>query len=373
MFIGNLMRGVIMSTLLAFSVSAHEVQPAVGDVTVNAQEARVELRLALEGIVAGVDLNGLEDTNDSPLSGFYDRLRAQEPAEFRAAFDRAWPRIASDIRIEVEGTRITPELVDLRIPEVGDVQLPRESVLILRAALPEGTAPVSIGWNPGYGALVLRQQGAGDDLYTGYLSAGTMSDPLPREGIAQKSALREFGEFIVIGFEHILPKGLDHILFVLGIFFFSAKLGPLLWQVTAFTLAHTVTLALATLKIVTVSPEIVEPLIAASIVFIAFENLRGGQIGPLRLGLVFGFGLLHGLGFASVLGDVGLNPSRFVADLIGFNIGVEIGQLTVIAIAYIAVASWARHKPWYRPVVAMPISVAIGLVGAWWVVERTLL
>lgn len=373
MFIGNLMRGVIMSTLLAFSVSAHEVQPAVGDVTINALEARVELRLALEGIVAGVDLNGLEDTNESPLSGFYDRLRAQEPAQFRASFDRAWPRIASDIRIEIEGTRITPELVDLRIPEVGDVQLPRESVLILRAALPEGTAPVSIGWNPGYGALVLRQQGAGDDLYTGYLSAGTMSDPLPREGIAQKSAFREFGEFIVIGFEHILPKGLDHILFVLGIFFFSAKLRPLLWQVTAFTLAHTVTLALATLKIVTVSPEIVEPLIAASIVFIAFENLRGGQIGPLRLGLVFGFGLLHGLGFASVLGDVGLNPSRFVADLIGFNIGVEIGQLTVIAIAYIAVASWARHKPWYRPVVAMPISVAIGLVGAWWVVERTLL
>ena len=74
-----------------------------------------------------------------------------------------------------------------------------------------------------------------------------------------------------------------------------------------------------------------------------------------------------------MLGDVGLNPSRFVADLIGFNIGVEIGQLTVIAIAYIAVASWARDKPWYRPVVAMPISVAIGLVGAWWVVERTLL
>lgn len=367
------MRGVILSSLLGVSATAHEVQPAVGDVTVTAKEVQVELRLALESLVAGINLDGLADTNDSPLSGFYDRLRAQTPEAFRAEFDRAWPRIASDIRIEVDGRPIPPVLVDLRIPEVGDVEVPRESVLIFRADLPEGAAPVSLGWNPSYGPLVLRQQGAGEELYTGYLTSGALSDPLPREGVAQKSALAEFFEYVVIGFEHILPKGLDHILFVLGIFFFSTKLGPLLWQVTAFTLAHTVTLALATLKIVTVAPEIVEPLIAASIVFIAFENLRGGKIGPLRMGLVFGFGLLHGLGFASVLGDIGLNPSRFIADLIAFNIGVEIGQLTVIAAAYIAVASWARAKPFYRPFIAMPASVVIGLVGAWWVVERTLL
>jgi hypothetical protein len=148
---------------------------------------------------------------------------------------------------------------------------------------------------------------------------------------------------------------------------------PLLWQISAFTLAHTVTLALGALEIVRIPPEIVEPLIAASIVYVGVENVLSKGLTPWRPVIVFAFGLLHGLGFASVLADFGLGASHFVPKLIGFNVGVELGQLAVIAIAFVLVGLWFGRKPWYKERIANPASVAIALVGAWWVVERTLL
>ena len=144
-------------------------------------------------------------------------------------------------------------------------------------------------------------------------------------------------------------------------------------QVTSITLAHTVTLALAALGYVTIPASVVEPLIAASIVYVGIENLFARKLLPWRPFVVFCFGLLHGLGFASVLGEIGLNPARFVTGLVGFNIGVELGQLAVIAAAFLAVGWWAGNKPWYRSRIAVPASVVIALVGAYWFVERTLL
>src|SRR5690606_21600571 len=123
-----------------------------------------------------------------------------------------------------------------------------------------------------------------------YLTGGQTSEPLPRTGAATQTGLNAFGNYIRIGFAHIVPKGLDHILFVLGLFFFSMRMRPLLTQVTAFTLAHTVTLALATLKIVSVPPQIVEPLIAASIAWVAVENILWQKLTPWRTLVVFGFG-----------------------------------------------------------------------------------
>ena len=275
--------------------------------------------------------------------------------------------------LEVEGERVLAEISDLRVPAVGNVDLPRDSTLVLTATLPDGDSPVRIGWAEELGPLIVRQTGEGENLYSGYLTKGALSDPLPRAGVAKIGALDHFGRYVVLGFEHILPKGLDHILFVLGLFFFALKFRPLLIQVTAFTLAHTVTLAMATMGVVTVSPAIVEPLIAASITYVAIENVLRPKLGWWRTAVVFGFGLLHGLGFASVLGEIGLEPARFISGLIAFNIGVEIGQLTVIALAYLLVGFWFGKRPWYRPVIAVPASCAIALVGAWWVVERTLI
>ena len=140
-----------------------------------------------------------------------------------------------------------------------------------------------------------------------------------------------------MGFDHIVPKGLDHILFVLGLFFLAAQFRPLLLQISLFTLAHTITLALAALGYVNLPGSIVEPLIAASIVFIAIENVWARGISRWRPFVIFGFGLLHGLGFASVLGEFGLPEETFVAALIGFNVGVEVGQLAVIAVMFLCV------------------------------------
>jgi len=178
-----------------------------------------------------------------------------------------------------------------------------------------------------------------------------------------------FTNFILHGFTHILPKGLDHILFVLGLFFFSTLMRPLLLQITAFTLAHSITLALSLVGIVNLSPQIVEPLIAISIVVVAIENIFYRKMRPSRWLIVFAFGLIHGMGFAGVLKDIGLPSGEFWSTLIGFNIGVELGQLTVIGLATAATV-WFWNKPWYFRRVVVPASSGIALVGLYWAVQR---
>lgn len=368
-----LLLAVVFALLNTDAARAHEVRPSVGDVTVGSNFVRLDLRVTLESMVAGINLNGLDDTNNSPLSGYYDQLRAQSPEMLEAAFKKAWPRIAAGIVIEVDGKKLPPQLEGVRIPEVGDTALPRDSTLIVTATLPQGDAPVVAGWSAAFGPLVLRQVGVGDEFYAGYLTNGALSDPLPRRGVATLTGWAEFGRYITLGFYHIIPKGLDHILFVLGLFFFSLHIRPLLMQVTAFTLAHTVTLALATLNIVSVSPQIVEPLIAASIVYVALEDALGVKMSVRRTAVVFCFGLLHGLGFASVLGDIGLNPGRLVLGLIGFNVGVELGQLAILSIAFLMIGVWFGRKPWYRTRIAIPASLIIAAVAAYWFAERTFL
>lgn len=364
---------LFLSMGLASAAVAHEVRPAITDVAVGETRVDITLRAPLEPIIVGMNLTGLEDTSLSPLADRHDALRAENPAELEAALREAWPEIAKRIILLAGETRLDAEIVSVAVPEVGDVALPRDSTLQITAALPDDGTPLRIGWDESFGSVVVRQMGGGDQAYTAILQGGTLSEPLPREGFAVEGALPVFGRFVVSGFEHIVPKGLDHILFVLGLFFFSLRFGPLLSQVTAFTLAHTVTLALATLKIISVPAAIVEPLIAASIVYVAVENIFGGRVGLARVAVVFGFGLLHGLGFASVLSDVGLPEGRFVLSLIAFNIGVELGQLAVIAVAFLLLALPFGSRPWYRRVIAVPASCLIAAVGAWWTIERVLL
>lgn len=176
-------------------------------------------------------------------------------------------------------------------------------------------------------------------------------------------------DFIALGFLHILPKGLDHILFVLGLFFLSLRLPVLFWQITAFTLAHSVTLALTMLGVISAPASIVEPLIALSIAVVAFENLYRQDLKPWRIAVIFLFGLIHGMGFAGVLAELGLPPDQEWAALIAFNIGVEIGQIAVVLLAFAAV--WLFYqRSWYRQRISKPASVAIGCVGLFWFFQR---
>ncbi len=178
-------------------------------------------------------------------------------------------------------------------------------------------------------------------------------------------------EYIKLGYRHIVPKGLDHLLFVLALFLSARQLKPLVLQITVFTLAHSVSLALAALGWVSVSSSFVEPLIAASIAYVAIENIVSDKLHLGRPFIVFLFGLLHGLGFAGVLLDLGLPDSQFLLGLISFNVGVELGQLSVIMVALL-LCFWAQNKDWYRSRIVVPASILIAAVGVYWTVARLL-
>ena len=174
--------------------------------------------------------------------------------------------------------------------------------------------------------------------------------------------------FIKAGFEHIIPQGIDHILFVLGLFFSTLKFRSLILQVSAFTLAHSITLALAALGFVKLQLSVVEPLIFLSVVWVAFENCLFKQTTKWRPLIVFIFGLLHGLGFAALLSQYGLPKDNFISLLLAFNVGVEIGQLTVLLVAFILIRLiFRKYKS--NNQLKIPASILIGIFGLYWFIE----
>ncbi len=424
--------GLALAALLT-QAWAHEVQPSVLNLTLEDGTATLEVEATLEPFLAGVDLDGLGNTNDSARSAENDRLRRLPPADLEQALRSGWPELSRDLRLLVGDSAVPLDLAAVEVPEVGNPDLPRISTFTATADLPPGDAPVVVSWDARLGAVAIRQMGAGQDGYTGYLPQGGKSDPIPREGTEPQGWGAAFMTYVPVGYAHIVPLGLDHILFVLGLFFLAPRAGPLLSQITAFTAAHTVTLALAGLGVVSVPAAVVEPLIAASIVYVGVENVLSRGLSPWRPLIVLGFGLLHGLGFAGVLSEYGLGEANFVAKLIGFNVGVELGQLSVIAVAFILVfaalhdsdrqdadrgkaaafmilafgaapglmaalsvlsldldllpvvaaaavllglsgAALAAEGPQrYQRAVADPASILIALVGAYWFVERVFL
>jgi hypothetical protein len=178
--------------------------------------------------------------------------------------------------------------------------------------------------------------------------------------------------YLKLGYNHILPMGLDHILFVLSLFMLSPKLKPLLWQATAFTVAHSITLGLAMYHIISPPANIVEPLIALSILYVSLENIFSPRLKASRIGIVFLFGLVHGMGFAGALGKLGLPQGAYLLSLVMFNIGVELGQLTIILSAYFLMGKWFGNKSYYRRLIVIPVSAIIAIVSAVWTVQRLL-
>ncbi|MEO0423185.1 MAG: HupE/UreJ family protein [Pseudomonadota bacterium] len=179
--------------------------------------------------------------------------------------------------------------------------------------------------------------------------------------------------YTAFGFEHILPLGLDHLLFVIGLVLVGGSARQLALLLSCFTVAHSLTLASATLGVFRLPPAIVEPLIAASIVYVGLERLLGrsrrAHGGLWRYAVVFAFGLLHGLGFAQVLSEIGLPTGRYLAALLSFNVGVELGQLTVLAITLALLARWQR-RPWYEACIATPGATVVAGTGLYWLVQR---
>ena len=176
--------------------------------------------------------------------------------------------------------------------------------------------------------------------------------------------------YLELGYTHILPLGLDHILFVLSLYLLSPKLKPVLWQATAFTVAHSVTLGLSMYHVIKPPANIVEPVIALSIMYVALENIFSPKLKKSRIGVVFLFGLVHGMGFASALGQLGLPRNSYLSSILMFNLGVELGQLTVIFSAFILFGKWFGNKPWYRKAIVITLSVIITIIAGFWTIQR---
>jgi len=176
--------------------------------------------------------------------------------------------------------------------------------------------------------------------------------------------------YLKLGIRHIIPDGLDHILFVVGLCLLSPRVKAILWQATAFTVAHTITLALSMKNLIVAPPAIVEPIIALSIMFVAVENILFNQLKPWRVAIVFMFGLIHGMGFASSLNEIGLPRNKFLTSILSFNIGVEIGQVIVIAAIFALLIAPFGKKPWFRSKVVVPLSAIIALIAAYWTIAR---
>ena len=177
--------------------------------------------------------------------------------------------------------------------------------------------------------------------------------------------------YLNLGYHHILPEGVDHILFVVGLCLLSTNVKTILWQATAFTVAHSITLGLSMKGIIVAPSSVVEPIIALSIMFVAIENLMVTELKAWRIVIVFLFGLIHGMGFASSLNEIGLPRNAFLTSILSFNVGVELGQITIIAIVFSTLVFFLGKKPYYRQRVVYPISIAIAVIAGYWTIQRT--
>lgn len=358
-------------SLLHLPLYAHEIRPAVVELKIG-QDLHLIMRqrVNLEALLAGIGSEH-KDTDQSVRAAEYNKLRQLPPAQLEAEFVRFLPRLLAGSRLLADGNPVALKLSRITIAEVGDIALARDSLIELTGNLPSARATLVWRWELAFGANVLRVDGSdGKELYSTYLLAGDISEPISLSSTLTQSNISLFFNYLVIGFHHILPKGADHILFVVGLFLLNARLSALLWQVSSFTLAHTLTLGLGIYGVVQMPAAIVEPLIAASIVYVCVENLFSDRLTKWRPLVVFMFGLLHGLGFAGVLREVGLAPEHFLTGLIAFNLGVELGQLTVISGCFLAVGLWFSRKSWYRRIITVPASLVIASIGGFWFLQR---
>ena len=341
--------------------------------------------------------------------GAYYEMSILPPDQQAAAIRDLVPRVLEEIQFHFGGQRVVPILKSWKMPAADratyeDYYVGKMTVLEFEGAVPPGRPPFRLVTGELGGveyplAYTCERPDRGVQR-TRFLEIATQPsepfdyDTVRGEGVAAASVTPPAGNvaalpgadmsaarrywlvqagtlwrYLKLGFDHIIPDGADHILFVLGLFFFGLSWRKLLSQTTVFTVAHATTLYLSSRGIFSLPAWLVDPGIALSIAFIAFENIFRPRLSVGRLAVVFFFGLVHGLGFASGLKALALPKREFLVGLLGFNFGVDAGQLFVIGLAFLFVG-WMRREKWYTARVAVPASALIGLIGAYWTVER---
>ena len=368
---------LLLSLCLVDAVSADIVKPALIEISANTNgKVTIEVRASIEALLTGINAQ-YKNTQDAPTAEEYDTLRVLQSEQLHDEFEPFKQEFLNQIVLKADGARVDLNIIDVKIPEPGYTKVPRISVITLGGELDQSVRNLQWYYPARFGdnAVRVRQVDEANEQWHWsewqWLRNDDPSQPFSLEELFTRQPVTEvIFSYISIGFEHIVPRGADHILFIIGIFLLSTRLKPLLWQVTMFTLAHTLTLALSMKGIISLPSSIVEPLIALSIAYVGIENIFAHSLHKSRLVLVFLFGLLHGLGFAGVLSDFGMPPNAFATALISFNVGVELGQLAVILVAYFAVGIWFRDKPWYHQRITVPGSLIISVIGLYWTYDR---
>ncbi len=177
--------------------------------------------------------------------------------------------------------------------------------------------------------------------------------------------------YLKMGFTHVLPLGFDHVLFVVCLFFFTTSVRTVVLQCTIFTFAHSLTLIMVAYGFLLPNSAIIEPLITFSILFTAIENIVHSKMNPWRLVIIFVFGLVHGLGFATGLLSLYLPESQILSSVLSFNLGVELGQIAILFTLFILVYK-IKQKKWYTERVVYPISSLIACTALYWTLVRIL-
>lgn len=347
---GRLLTGAlaVLAVLVAHPAEAHPL--ATTEVAIDLRTAgRVEVRLNANAEGLLTKLAALTTSAVTTTGPAAERVRALAET------------LLAEAELEQDGARVPLSLAGVDEPEPGRVRVrlsgpASAGALRWRTRLIYGSYSLSL-WRPGHLEPVAT-----------WISGGAWSAPVVPG--APASRWTRLWQGTALGFTHILPSGLDHMLFVVGLFLLAPRWRTVLAQVTAFTLAHSVTLALTLYGVIALPAAVVEPLIALSIAYVAFENLATSTLKPWRLALVFAFGLLHGLGFAEALARLELAAGDRLLTLAAFNVGVEAGQLTVLAVTAGLVAALRLTPEAYRRWIMRPASAVIGLAGVLWVIQR---
>jgi hypothetical protein len=346
---GRALAIVAVVMLMAGSAAAHPL--ATATVSIAATEPGiVTLILTADADALIATLEALDDARVS--LGGEDR---------RARIESLVSALAGHIDLRADGTSVLLRLERVLVDDNG------QAGLHLTAAVPSGADAMTWRSSLITGSYPIAMRSADGQEVIEWLRGPQASKPLALDAAPVPSG---FLNGLLIGFTHIVPAGLDHVLFVIGVFLLSRTTRAVLLHVTAFTVAHSITLGLSVHGVFSAPASIVEPMIALSVAYVGVENLLTSRLHPWRVAIVFAFGLLHGLGFAEALAGLHLSTSSFLTTLVSFNLGVEAGQLVVIGMAALVFAMVTRVRASASLPTTRFASAAIGVMGTIWTIQR---
>ena len=355
-------------------LSAHEIKPAIVEFNKVKNQINIVLKFNAEAFLANIDASIYKETINFSNSIKYSELRLLPGETLKEKVFESRDQIINSIFIKTSKTQLNLKLVEINVLEEKNIEKVRFTKVYLKTDNKFIETPITFSTKKIFGPLIFKNfsniDKDTDRPKSQWLKPGNQTSEL---GILEvKTNTTNFSILgIWNGILQIILYGFDHILFILGLFFFSHKLKPLLIQVTTFTIAHSITLIFGGLGYITISPHIIEVIIAASIIWIGFENLFRKKMKVSRIGVIFTFGLIHGLGFASMFKPKGLEGTDYYLNLLSFNIGIELGQLITLLPLIILIPLFNRLS-WYRILIAMPASIIIALFGVEMFIDRIL-